>query len=316
MKHNTHIYLAAKAIELTRQAVDNTLDDKGKYLTRGKKASERFKATERQRILQHYQDMITEATWSPDDVLHDNDPFHIFKLFTEDEFPGHGITGKDTFKRDDNTYIKFAGGLPYRIDHISQEIISMSKLRNFNDRYDLKQLMYKYLLLSHYVVDAHVPMHCDLRDDPPSKARDDEPSRRKGTDKPVGNYMNKNAHGKLEELWDDAVTPVAIREGIIVQTWDEEKTRNTEYSEKIKFGFEDCKKGGIIKVPIIPDNGLMSHTIDMCIESKRRGRKIFPVENPEERNDSILPDITREIFADSIGNLMGIWRYIWEHHRE
>jgi hypothetical protein len=159
-------------------------------------------------------------------------------------------------------------------------------------------------------------MHCDLRDDPPSKARDDEPSRRKGTDKPVGKYMHKNAHGKLEELWDDAVTPVAIREEIIVQTWDEERTEDTKYSESIKFGFKDCDKGGIIKVPLIPDNGLMNYLINLCIESKRRSRSIFPLDNPEQRNDDILPDITREIFADSIGNLMAIWRYMWEHHRE
>ena len=316
MKHNTHIYLAAKAIEFTKQSVDNTVDGNGRYLTRYRKRKERNMATDRQRILRHYQDVITEASWAPDDVLHDNDPYHIFKLFTDDEFPGHGLVDKQKFVRDGITYYKFAGGLPYRVDHLAQEIISMSKLRDYNDRFDLKQIMYNYLLISHYVVDAHVPVHCDLRDDPPTKGMDTEPSRRRGSEKPSGKYMDKNAHTKLEKLWDDAVTPVAIREKIIVRSWDEDRVKDTKYSEHVSFCLDDCEKNQAVRVRIISPTGLMEFMANVCIESKKRGRRLFPLADPKKRNDGILAEITREIFADWIGNLMAIWRYIWVRHQE
>jgi len=315
MKHNTHIYLAAKAIELTRQSVDNTVNKKGTYLKGTKKTKERRAATERQRILQYYKDFLYEATWAPDDVLRDNDPYHIFKLFTDDEFPDHGFTDKQTYETEDGVFYKFAGGLPFRADHIAQEIINMSKLRDFNDQFEIRQIMYQYLLLSHYLVDAHVPMHCDLRDDPPKARRDSQPSRRRGKNKPDGEYMKSSAHNDLETLWDHAVTPVAIEEEILPRTWTKEKLEKTEYSEMITFNFNDCKKQGDIRVPIIPKRGLLDFMVDVCIESKRRGRILFPIDNPKERNDAVLPETTRNIFSDCIGNLMAVWRYIWVSHK-
>ena len=314
MKHNTHIYLAAKAIELTRQSVDNMHDGNHNYMTGSKKTEERISATTHQRIFQYYQDLIEEATWAPDDVLKDNDPNHIFKLFTDEEFPGHGLKDRPTFKSGNQTFYKFAGGLPYRVDHLARSVLSMCKLREFNDQFDMKQIMYQYLLLSHYVVDAHVPMHCDLRDDPPKEGRHPDPSRRKGTQKPSGKYMKSDAHGKLESLWDEAVTPLAIEQEIFPRTWAKESTEKTELSDAVAFTFNDCKKGGEVEVITIPANGLMNFMIDVCINSKKRSQRLFPLDNPEERDDSVLKDITREIFADCIGSLLSIWRQIWSQH--
>ena len=143
MKHNTHIYLAAKAIELTRQSVDNMHDGNHNYVTRSRKTKERRSATQHQRLLQYYQDLIEEATWVPDDVLRDNDPNHIFKLFTDEEFPNHGLNDRPTFEKGNKIYYKFAGGLPYRVDHVVRSVISMCKLRDFNDHFDMRQIMYK-----------------------------------------------------------------------------------------------------------------------------------------------------------------------------
>lgn len=316
MKRNTHIYLAMKAIEFTKQSVDNMVYKDGKYVSGKSKSKERIMATNRLHILRYYKHLTAEACWGPDDILCDNDPYHIFKLFTDDEFPGHGLTDKQRITKDNITYYKFAGGLPYRIDHLAQQIVDMCKLRDYNDQFELRQIMYNYLLLSHYVVDAHVPMHCDLRDDPPKSGKNKEPSRRHGTNKPAGQYMKEGAHSDLETLWDDAVTPVAIKEEIVPLSWDKERTENTVYSDHISFTINDCKKGRAIKVPVISGTELMDFMINICIESKKRCQSLFPIESPEQRNDSILPGITRNIFADCIGNLMAIWRYIWIRHQE
>ncbi len=315
MKHNTHIYLAAKAIELIRQSIDNTRSEKGVYLKGGEKTKERRNATELQRIFQYYQELIEEATWAPDDILRDNDPFHIFKLFTDEEFPGHGLQEKQQFKSDGVVYYKFAGGLPFRVDHMAQEIINMSKLREYNDQFNLKQIMYQYLLISHYVADAHVPMHCDLRDDPPSKSKSSQPSRRSGKGKPEGKYMQPTAHNHLEQLWDDAVTPVAIREKIIARTWVKEKDQPTDLSAQVEFGFHDCQKGKDVKVRVIPKNGLMNFMINVCLQSKKRCQALFPLDSPETLNKEVLSPVTRDIFSDCIGNLVSVWRYIWVNSR-
>ena len=305
MKQNTHIYLAWKAIQLLRESISNTTDEEGSLLKGKRKTKERLAAKELQHKLRYYEHFITEAAWAPDAVLKDMNPYHIFKLFTDEEFPGHTFTDRPTFIRDEVTYYRFSGGLPYRVDHITQYVISMSKLRDFNDQFELKQIMYQYLLMSHYVVDAHVPVHCDLRDDPP-KVND-------GSEKPQGKYMDKNAHGKLETLWEKAVNKVAINEKIIPQALADEVGQSTDYTEQIKLVLDDCKKGGEIVVPTIAKGRLMGFMIDICIESKKRCQQLFPIDNPKERNDDILPDITRKIFTTCIADLIAIWRYMWAY---
>ena len=306
MKHNTHIYLASKAIEFTYKSVDNMRYTNNRFIATSRKRKERDAATHRQEILRYYQDLTEEASWAPDYVLHDNDPYHIFKLFTDAEFPNHRLTDLTTYTDDGVSYYKFSGGLPFRVDHIVQSIISMNKLRRYNDQFTMNQIMYHYLLLSHYVVDAHVPMHCDLRDDPPDQGRDMDPSRSSKPNKPLGNYMKAGAHSELEELWEKAVMPIAIEEEII-KPKKKEEYEETDYSKSITFKLlKDCRKNGDIKVYVIPDRGLMDFIIKVCIQSKIRCQKLFPVNDPETRNDPILKETTREIFADCIGNLMSI----------
>lgn len=99
-------------------------------------------------------------------------------------------------------------------------------------------------------------------------------------------------------------------------TWDKDRLENTEYSDFVTFSMNDCGKGQDIKVPIISGTELMKFIIDLCIKSKKRGRRLFPVHNPKDRDDNVLADIIREIFADCVGNLIAIWRYIWCRHQE
>ncbi|MDY6966450.1 MAG: hypothetical protein SVM80_10880 [Halobacteriota archaeon] len=314
MKHNTHIYLASKAIEFTYKSVDNMRYSNKRFIATSRKRRERYEATHRQRFLKYYQGFTEEATWAPDDVLSDNKPYHIFKLFTDEEFPGHILQNKKEVVKDGVTYYKYSGGLPFRVDHIAQSIIGMSKLREYNDQFSMGQIMYQYLLLSHYVADAHVPMHCDLRDDSPGLDIID-PNWKNKTDKPRGRYLEKTAHSELEEIWDQAVMPVAIREEII-DPIKKVKFEETEYSDSITFDLDDCRKRGDIEVIAISDGDLMDFMIDVCIKSKIRCQKLFSIETPETRNDAILDEITREIFAECIGDLMSIWAYIWAQHQK
>ncbi len=300
---NTHMYLACKAMQLARESISNTVDEGGAPLTGSRKAKERLAAKELQHRLRYYDGFSREAAWAPDAVLKDMNPYHVFKLVTQEEFPHHDFGQYDRIERGGVTYCRFSGGLPYRVDHIAQDIISMCKLRDFNDQFTLRQIIYHYLLMSHYLVDAHVPMHCDLRDDPP--AQND------GGQKPQGRYMDKNAHKYLEALWDSAVSRVAIGEGIISQTLVDEAGSATEYDDQVRLTLGDCARGGAIRSPTIARGGLMTFMIDVCVESKKRCLRLFPLDDPENRDDTILPQMTREIFTTCVADLIAVWRYIW-----
>ena len=72
MKHNTHIYLAAKGIEFLYESLENL-----RYATTNRRAvsatisKRRREGKVLQRMLMHYQDAISEASWAPDDILSD-----------------------------------------------------------------------------------------------------------------------------------------------------------------------------------------------------------------------------------------------------
>jgi len=61
----------------------------------------------------------------------------------------------------------------------------------------------------------------------------------------------------------------------------------------------------------IGDRDMMEFMVDICVKSKERSLKLFPMENPTEWNQTDFPAITREIFADAISNLISIYIWMW-----
>ena len=61
----------------------------------------------------------------------------------------------------------------------------------------------------------------------------------------------------------------------------------------------------------IPDRGLMNHMISVCVTAKQRSLKLFPAKNPGRWRKDILGEFTREIFADAIAGVVGVWLWIW-----
>ncbi len=100
MKHNTHIYLAAKGIEFLYEGLDNLHYAKSNRKAASSTISKRRREGKiLQRMLMHYQDVISEATWAPDDILNDKSQYHTFKLFTEREFPQSSSFAKEIHKK-------------------------------------------------------------------------------------------------------------------------------------------------------------------------------------------------------------------------
>ncbi len=304
MKHNTHIYLAAKGIEFLYEALNNLRYAGSNRKVRSSTVSKlRQEGKILQRMLMHYQDMISEASWAPDDIIGDKYQYHTFKLFTEREFPDGSSFAKEIHK---GKYYRASGGggLPYKVDHLARVISDMDKLRRYNDRCSMNQIMYQFLLVSHYIVDAHVPMHCDIRDDPPSAGDKTKPKN--------GNYYSNTLHGEIEEKWEKAVIPVAIEEEIIRAQRKTDDAPHSALSQKILFNVTNTKHCKEIKPCVIADDDLMKYMIDLCIQTKERALLLFPIDDPFNWNQQIFPKMTREIFAQAIANLITVWIWIWD----
>jgi hypothetical protein len=267
MKHNTHIYLAYKAIELLRDSVDNLRTMTGKKSqadTRPLKA----KAKRLQRLMLSHADAILEASWAPDDILADMARFHIFKLYTPAILPDRAESYRaQTYQTATGTYYRGpgGGGLPYKVDHLAALIADLGKLRAYNDNFSVRELVYLYVLISHYVVDAHVPMHCDLRDDPPSKTDKAKPG-------PATRYFKKSLHGQVEDMWDRAVTPVAIAEGIVTAETYKDESAPTDLSPHVTFHSSRRTDRQKIRPVLIPDGALMELMINRCVQSYERSQ--------------------------------------------
>ena len=303
MKHNTHIYLAAKGIEFLYEGLWNL-----RYATVNRRAASSTRTKRRregkvlQRMLMHYQDAISEASWAPDDILNDKSQYHTFKLFTDRDFPNSRPFAKEV--HEDKYYrASGGGGLPYKVDHLARVVADMDKLRRYNDRCSMNQIMYQFLMISHYVVDAHVPMHCDLRDDPPSSRDTTKPRN--------GEYYSDALHGEIEQIWEDAVTPVAIEEEIIRAKRRDDDDPPPALSQQVRFNVTNDDHCDEIIPYVIPNDDMMKYMIDLCIQTKERALQLFPIGDPSNWNEQLLPQLTREIFAQTIGNLITVWIWIW-----
>lgn len=305
MKHNTHIYLAQKGIEFLYDACENLYSLKSEEIKGKRKREIRAEAKILQRLLNFHQQEVIEASWAPDDIICDKSIYHTFKLFTKEDFTDaetyaqekHSLHGKDYYRT------KEGGGLPFKIDHLAKLINDMIKLRKYNDAFSMQGIMYMMLMLSHYVVDAHVPMHCDLRDDSP---KDWTPKQ--------GTYYDDKYHGKLEKEWDVVTTEYAVNTHCMApeRNCDYKKTKGREVlKSEIEFDLKMKEHIDELTIYDIPNNRLMSFIIEVCIKSKERNGIIFG-------KGQVKPDmqqfekLTREIYADCIGDLISIWLYIWK----
>ena len=303
MKHNTHIYLAAKGIEFLYEGLGNlSYADTNKKVSSSTRAKRRREGKVLQRMLMHYQDVISEAAWAPDDIINDKSQYHTFKLFTEQEFPDSRSFAREIHR---DTYYRASGGggLPYKVDHLARVISDMDKLRRYNDRCSMNQIMYQYLLISHYIVDAHVPMHCDLRDDPPSASDTSKPRN--------GNYYSDALHGKIEEMWEEAVTPIALEEEIIRAKRSDDDRPAPSLSQQVRFNVTNEEHCDEIVPYVVPNDDLMRYMINLCIETKESALQLFPIDDPSNWNREIFPEMTRQIFARTIGNLITVWIWMW-----
>jgi hypothetical protein len=303
MKHNSHIYVAYKAIDFLYESLLNLHDREGNVITGKRRNDLRKKGKVLERLLQFHKNRILEASWAPDDILKDMGLYHTFKLFSKKDFKDAKQYGKEPHQMDGHIYYraKGGGGLAYKIDHLAKILGDIIKLRDYNDNYSLEHIMYMLLLLSHYVVDAHVPMHCDIRDDVPS---DTKPK--------LGKYYEEfDWHGKMEKEWEKACTYTGVNEGIPGMENADKLAVETDLADMVKFDVMNKSHQKEINTVLFSRNTLLSDVVDICIKSKERSLVLFDPDDPVYPPRDVVRNMTREIFSSAIGNLVSIWACIW-----
>jgi len=146
-----------------------------------------------------HKDGVINGAWYPDSIIKDNSTSHVLKLTPDlaksGDFPALNA-GMQLLKLCQNSpcwkkgyQVNPGTNLPERCEAFSHSVIDNLKVQQVEARGSPVAPTGNYLaqvlfMLSHYVADAHVPLHCDSR-----KFSDGE-----------------NIHSEMEGVWEDAVS--------------------------------------------------------------------------------------------------------------
>jgi hypothetical protein len=183
MKQFSHAWLAFKAIERLEKA------DLGRN---------RQTADELIRWFWDHRDGVIRGSWYPDMVIKDMATSHVLKLTPLTEGPG--VFGKlpatsqvkeyaarspvvgQSYKQDPDN------NLPERCEALAHSVIDNLKIQQTEDKGSPitpsnNHIATRLFMLSHYIADAHMPLHCDSR-----------------------NFSSGiDLHAKIEGLWDNEI---------------------------------------------------------------------------------------------------------------
>jgi len=200
-----------------------------------------------------------------------------------------------------------------KVDLSAEKVKNLSTSPNFSAR----QIALAFFLVSHYVCDAHMPLHCDLRDVTVSKKR----------------RLPKNLHPWIEEYWEEGFPS---REDLIL----------TEYTEDTldEIVVEKIPEGSMIAVDRDP-----KYSVGKKVDSRLKGdewnemiyttRLSYAVARKWIQTDvdwdRLLPegykkfresvsnkqlgatfagdfvDVTNRIFQDAVRSVAAIWNRAW-----
>lgn len=178
------------------EAIANTDNE---MVVKGLNESIRMEAKSLVKWFKNYRDFVIEGAWYPDDVFKDMSTSHIVKYKPSEEgkyttFRGmpasHSITNMMKKKSPlyNQPYDITQGNCADRCEAIAHSIVDNFKILTKEDRgcpiaTTNNHIALRFFILSHYVADCHMPLHCDYR--------------------PFSD--EKGVHGAIEKKWEDQI---------------------------------------------------------------------------------------------------------------
>ena len=324
MKKYTHAWLALKALECLEQKKQN--------FAPGRKArAERLLS-----FMADYPSTFVRGAWFPDSIIRDNvdKGAHTWK-YTLD-----GTDKREVRYRppEHNQCLEAARGeldtevglveafssLPDRCEALSQGIRDLVLITNKTKSGDVvafnnSQVALLLLMLSHYVCDAHVPVHCDARDlYKPSKVHPDLEAFWEKEIKKHYRVSTKTEKFDLDEMGklQRRSKPETFAQSVIAQT--EHLVAATQWE------INPTQKGHWRAYLGKTNKNLWDYMVSVCLVSFHTSLRMFPDEAPYQsqydtirimKDDTLKASViaqTPAILADAITSVAVVWLATWE----
>ena len=286
-------------------------------------------------FMSHYPSTFVRGAWFPDTVIKDNTQGgHTWKYYL-DPSDGRIVNRRPPSH---NTCLNFvqpeldvkvslderASDLPDRCEALSQTIRDTIRITNkvrsgdviaFND----SQVAILFLMLSHYVCDAHVPVHCDKRDF----------------------YTPSMVHPNLEAFWEYEIKKY-YKVSTKTQQFDLDENQNLQLDTS-RRGFDNSvlyKCNEILRQSTWDNmsqaepewraflgrgnNNLWDYLVSVCLVSFHMSLKMFPLDPPagvdyntvkimkvSSFKDKVI-QYSPHILADAINSVALVWLATWE----
>jgi len=323
MKKYSHAWLSLKAMELLRTYCEHFDEERQKRVKR------------LLRFMSRYPSTFVRGAWFPDTVIKDNTQGgHTWKYHLD---PSNGRVVKYRPPSHNNcfSFVESELGervaledrisdLPDRCEALSQSIRDLIRITNkvhsgdviaFND----SQVAVLFLMLSHYVCDAHVPVHCDKRDF----------------------YTPSKVHPDLEAFWEHEIKKY-YRVSTKTQQFDLDENQNLQLDTSRR----DFENSVLYKCDEIlrqstwdnmsqtrPDwraflgsgnKNLWDYLVSVCLVSFHVSLKMFPLKPPTGVDyDAVrimrvspfrdnVKQYSPYILADAISSVALVWLATWE----
>ena len=327
MKKYSHAWLAFMAI---KRLDDNKGDLKPADLKHAESLIEWF---------MNHKDDVMQGAWFPDELIKDMADNHVLKFAPADKAPA-GTTsyppekfrslpkeylifqfGKDSPVRQQNfNVVDPKDNLPDRCESLAESVVDHLKVLQHTEKGSPvtptnNQVALWFFMLSHYIADAHVPVHCDSRQF----------------------SKGKNIHGEMEKAWDDEIK--------IYYKLNTQKTRflynPTGYPKPaVDFATDNSYQQSFLKA--VDDelakrkldfsfggdnNNVWDFTNAVCHSSYLMSYRFFP---PQYGPDSVTPEnwknlaapplslnqLSAAVLADAIDSISRVWFRVWRRYEE
>ncbi|MFC1900809.1 hypothetical protein ACFLYN_04365 [Chloroflexota bacterium] len=326
MKQYTHAWLSLKAIELLKSYSGEFSADRNKRVDRLLKFMSRHPST------------FVRGAWFPDNIIKDNvRGGHTWK-YSLDPANGREVTYRTPSHNNCNSFVKSElskkvkldkqiSDLPDRCEALSQTIRDMILITNKVHRTDVilfndSQIATLLLMLSHYVCDAHVPVHCDKRD----------------------LYDPSRVHEDLEAFWEKEIKKFYSVSTKLKQ-FDLDEKQNLQLDARYEKNFKKsvlCECDRVLKKSawekmnrkekdwkdfLGKGNGnTWDYLVAVCLVSFHMSLKMFPVNPPggidyKDKKFRIMEtspykedviEYSPYILADAINSVALVWLATWE----
>lgn len=341
MKQIAHAWVALMALErLKSSRTKSYIKTNFKSFYLGKKFNSYYNKQAKRFVnfFDKHKDAFVQGAWFPDSVISDNlVGAHTFKMkkpsnekekkevkTIKNKTPEH-LSARRTFisetKLKEKVYVKEDYILPDRCEALTHAIRDMMLIQKEEPKgsdiiFSDDQITLYFLMLSHYLADAHVPPHSDARDfyDPPTI----HPDMEKYWDKEIKKFYLFDKKRKVFDYDIDGAPELIEKEKFensflydVLKLLNKRKWNPAD--KKIKYLGENNKKTYDYVKAVCFDSYLLSKWF-IPEMSKDEYKKIKILE--DDKYKGILRDMSVHILADAIDSIALIWLLTWDKYNK